>query len=540
MLDNVNMYRRRFAALFSDFTSGQKTVLVLAVAGLVVGGLTFSTWAGTPSYVPLYGNLSAEDAAAVTQELSSKGISYKLGSGGTSVLVPKKDVYQVRLDMSAKGLPAAGSAGYSLLDKQGITTSEFRQRVDYQRALEGELSNTIKAIEGVSAVTVHLVIPEDDLFAKDAKKPSASILVTMAGSRSLTAGQVQAIVHLTASGVEGLAPEDVTVADATGRVLSAPGQGGAADSDAQTQQTTAFQDRLARSLEEMLEPLVGAGHAVVRVSATLNYDERTSQTETFGKEGSPPVSARNVTENFTGTGGAGVGGVLGPDLLPTEPGEDSNTYTKTEDQQAFAVDKVTENVTKAPGTLERLSVAVLLDGKAKNAANRAEIERLVAAAAGLDANRGDTVEIGRMPFDTSADKEEAKQGAAREAAERQDQLMSLVRTVGTLLIVAIVLLLAYRSARKSTRAMIATPVELPVGMPLRALGAPAPTAGGAQVAQGSQGSRELDLSSLAAAGSHEPETEARSALQPQINELIEKQPDEVAQVLRSWLADRRS
>ncbi|MGC1513862.1 MAG: flagellar basal-body MS-ring/collar protein FliF [Acidimicrobiales bacterium] len=536
MLNNVKAYRARFDALFAGFTSGQKTVLVLAVAGLMIAGLTFNRWAGTPSYVSLYSNLSSGDAAAVTQELTSKGVSYKLGDGGTAVLVPRKDLYQVRLDLSAKGLPGAGSAGYSLLDKQGITTSEFRQRVDYQRALEGELSNTIMAIEGVSAVTVHLVIPEDDLFAQDTKKPTASILVTMAGSRSLTTGQVQAVVHLTASGVEGLAPEDVTVADATGRVLSSPGQGGSADTDAQAQQTSSYQDRLARSLEDMLEPLVGAGHAVVRVSAAMNYDERTSQTETFGKENAPPVAANNVTENFTGLGNA-VGGVLGPDTLPTDPSGESNTYSKTEDQQTFAIDKVTENVKKAPGTLERLSVAVLLDGKAKNATNRAEIERLVSAAAGLDANRGDTVEIGRMPFDTSAGKEEAKEGAARAAAEKQDQLMALVRNVGALLIVAMVLFLSYRSARKSSRAMVTTPIELPTGIPLRAISAsPNPP-------RVSNGSQALDLGALTAGYEElepEPAPEIRPAVQPQINELIEKQPDEVAQVLRSWLADRRS
>ncbi len=534
MLNNVKQYRDRFSILFDGFTSGQKTILALALAGLLIAGLTFSRWAGTPSHVALYSNLSSADASAVTQELTSKGVTYKLGDGGTSVLVSKKDVYQVRLDMSAKGLPSAGSAGYALLDKQGITTSEFRQRIDYQRALEGELSNTIKAINGVSAVTVHLVIPEDDLFAKDAKKPTASILVTMAGSKTLTSGQVQAVIHLTASGVEGLAPEDVTVADAAGRVLSAAGEGGGAGSDAQNEQISAYQDRLARSVEEMLEPLVGKGQAIVRVNASMNFDERSSTTETFGKEDAPTVASSNTTEKFTGSGSS-VGGVLGPDTLPTDPTGAANDYTKEEDQKTFAVDKVTENIKKAPGTIERLSVAVLLDGKAKNATNRAEIERLVSAAAGLDLNRGDTVEIGRIPFDSSANKDAVKQQAAQAAAQKQDELMALVRNVGVLLIVAIVLFMAYRSARKSSRAMISTPLELPTGMPLRAL-----SAYGGSALPARSNKEDIDTVTAAVAILEERAPAARAAVQPQINELIDKQPDEVAQVLRSWLADRRT
>ncbi len=532
MLDHLTKYRSQFLKLFNGFTSGQKTILAMAVAGLLIAGLTFSRWAGTPAYTTLYSNLSSADASAITQELTSKGVSYKLGEGGTSILVSQDNVYQARLDLSAKGLPTAGSAGYSLLDKQGITTSEFRQRVDYQRALEGEISNTIKAINGVSDVAVHLVIPQDDLFSQDAKKPTASILVTMTGSTTLNSGQVQAIVHLTAASVEGLAPENVTVADSSGRVLSAPGQSGGADTEAQVQQTTAYQDQLARSIEEMLDLVVGTGRAVVRVNAAMNFDERVSQSETFGKETAPAVAASNSDETFTGNGNA-VGGVLGPDAVPIDPSGSSNSYSKNDTQQTFAVDKVTENVKKAPGTLERLSVAVLLDGAAKNAANRAEIERLVSAAAGLNVDRGDTVEISRMPFDASATKEQKAQEAAKAAAQRQDQLMALVRNIGVVLIVLIVLFLAYRSARKAGRVAVSTPLELPTGMPLRALSAYDPKLLGA-------GNEDLALDDLTTSPEIQEEIPAKPKLQPQIDELIDKQPEEVAQVLRSWLADRRS
>src|SRR5438270_816285 len=136
-------------------------MLGLAMAAVVLGGYFFTQWAAQPTWTPLYGNLSSTDAGSVTQELKSKGVQFKLADGGATVMVPQAQVYQLRLDMSAKNLPTGGSQGYALLDKQGITTSEFRQRVDYQRALEGELARTIGAIDGVAGADVHLVIPAD-------------------------------------------------------------------------------------------------------------------------------------------------------------------------------------------------------------------------------------------------------------------------------------------------------------------------------------------------------------------------------------------
>src|SRR6266545_6419966 len=196
---DVTVARRRAAGVWSGFTSGQKTTLGLAVAAVVLGGWFFTKWAAQPTWTPLYGNLSATDAGSVTQELSSKGVQYKLSDGGATVLVPQASVYQLRLDMSAKGLPTGGSQGYALLDKQGITTSEFRQRVDYQRALEGELARTIGAIDGVAGADVHLVIPADAVFADDSRKPSASVLLrpTTQGKK-FGSDQVRAIVNLVA------------------------------------------------------------------------------------------------------------------------------------------------------------------------------------------------------------------------------------------------------------------------------------------------------------------------------------------------------
>ena len=548
---DVTTARRRAATVWSGFTSGQKTTLVLAIAAVVVGGYFFTTWAAQPTWTPLYGNLSATDAASVTQELAGKGVRYKLGDGGATVLVPQADVYQLRLDMSAKGLPAGGSQGYALLDKQGITTSEFRQRVDYQRALEGELSRTIEAIDGVAGADVHLVIPADDVFADDSRQPSASVLLRPSTpGQKFGNNQVRAIVNLVAGSVEGLSPEAVTVADSAGHVLSAPGEGGLdASGDAQAAQARTFEDGLARSLEEMLAPVTGAGGAVVRVNADLDFDERSITTERFDQpptgQTAPVVNESTSNETFAGPGAStAAGGVLGTTGQPPAAGAAStaNNYQKEQAERSFAIGKVTEQVKSAPGKVSRLSVAVLLDDKVQVAP--AEITNLVNAAAGINSERGDLVSVQAMAFDRSAVEAAAKEEKAAAAAESKAQLFSLVRTGGVLLIVLVALFLAWRSAKKAGVTRYPVPGVLSSGpvqadalhAALNALGATAPatapSALDAAEGRGIGGGARYDGERAA--------LPSAPAVNDELAELIERQPDEVASILRGWLADRRS
>ena len=520
---DVNALKSRAKDLFAGFTPGQRTVLGIAVLAVVLGGYLFTKWASEPTYAALYSNLDPADASEITEELSARGVPYQLGANGTSVMVPQDSVYQLRLDMSSKGLPSGGSVGYSLLDKQGITTSEFRQRVDYQRALEGELSKTITAIEPVDAATVHLVIPSEDLFAEDEQKPSASVLVSTGSDATLTPGQVQAVVHLVSSSVEGLSPDDVTVADTTGRVLSVPGEDGmiAAAGDARSQQTAAFEGNLADSIQQMLTPVVGTGRAVVRVKASLDFDRVETTTERFENPAAGPLTLAESTseERFTGTStDGGAAGALATEATPIEEG-DQNDYQKTEAERQFAVGKVTEEVLAAPGGVERLSVAVLLDDKVVSAGDMEEVQKLVTAAAGLDPNRGDSVEISRMTFDTSAADAAKKELETGEAGDP----LGMARNVGAVLIVLVVLALAYRSARQSAK--LRYPIAVPIDLPRAELAAESLT----------------DAALPASDAVPLPATaESRPMVETHVGTLIDRQPEEVANLLRSWLADRRS
>lgn len=520
---DLERLKERASQALAAFTTGQKVTLAAVLVAVLLGGYAFTSWASKPAMAPLFTGLEAQDAASVTEKLDAAGVRYELTDGGRSILVPRSQLYDLRLKMSAAGLPASSTSGYALLDKQGITTSEFRQRVDYQRALEGELTRTIQAIDGVSAATVHLVIPKDDLFADDERRPTASVLVKTAPGKKLTSGQAQAIVHLVSSSVEGLQPGDVTVADSTGAILSAPGRDGvnAAAGDARAEQTAAFEESLARSVQDMLTPLVGPGGAVVRVKADLDFDHRATTTERYeqGAQSATPVAESTTKETYTGTG-TQVGGVLGPDPSVTIPNGGNNTYSKEQTQRTNAVGKVTETVEAAPGSVRRMSVAVLLNGTARRGLDEREVEDLVRAATLLDTERGDEIKVTTMSFDDTAAKAAKAELADAEAAKRRSALLDTIRTAGTLLAVGIGLAVLARRSRRPRR----DPVPLPAGASLPALAA--------------HEAAVLDedgepVAALVPAPGH-------PVLQDEIAELVDRQPEEVAQLLRGWLADRRS
>ncbi len=348
MTDRLPAPVRKVGDSFKSFTPGQKAVTVAAVLALLVGGYFFATWASKPSYSALFSNLSSKDASAIVESLQKSGTAYELANGGGTILVPKDQVYDLRLQLSGEGLPGESETGYALLDQQGITTSDFMQHTNYQRALEGELSSTIKAIEGVEAATVHLVIPQKDVFADDQNKTTASVLVQSSANEPLSNQQVQAIVHLVASSVEGLDPEQVTVAGADGKILSTGGgaavaSGGDSGSDSQT---VAFQNRLNASLQNMLDSVVGPGHAVVTTTAELDYDQTETTSERYTSDPSVAALSESISREAYNGNGTGTGGVLGPDNIQVPSGMTSSSgtgqYEQSNTVRNNAVNKTTE------------------------------------------------------------------------------------------------------------------------------------------------------------------------------------------------------
>lgn len=527
MPDLLNHAKNRATTLFAGFTTGQKTMTGLAVFALIVGAVMFSSWASRPTYGPLFTNLAPTDAAAITQKLTADKISYRLADSGTTVMVPVNDVYSERIKLAAAGLPGNGQSGYSLLDKEGITTSQFTQQVDYQRALEGELSKTISAIDGVSAATVHLVIPQQNVFADSSEQPSASVLVAMVPGQALNPTQVQAVVHLVASSVQGLDPANVTVTDSHGDVLAAPGTSSAqlAAGDSRQQETDAFDNDVAKSLQEMLAQVIGPNHAVVRVTADLDFDQKTSTSQTYPNPKPVPLNQSSSTESFNGTGAPPVGGTLSSSsatqAAATPSSSGPSTYSNTQTGTNYAVDQVTQQITQAPGAVNHLSVAVAIDSRATGV-NPATVQQLVATAAGIQPARGDKVDVAVVPFDTSVAAQAQKELKAAASAKAHQQLFSEAKTAALLLGVLLVLGFVLRSARRAPQRLpIAISPELTLEPGHRALEA-----------------SPDDLVAADHAPVHVPRAEP-TAVAAVTRQLNSAQPEAVAGLLRDWLSDAR-
>jgi flagellar M-ring protein FliF len=515
---------KRIWAGFLAFTPGQKVVSVAVILGLAIGGFAFSTWASKPKYAPLFTNLAPADASAIIDKLNANKTPYQLAANGTEVMVPQSQVYPLRLTMSSAGLPTSGSAGYSLLDQEGITTSEFKQHVDYQRALEGELSKTIKSIRGVTDASVHLAIPQQTVFDDGTKKPTGSVLLTTDTGVTLSSGQVQSVVNLVSSSVPGLAPDQVSISDASGKVLSTAGDtAGSVASDARTQATQDYNKRLASSVQQMLDQLVGQNHAVVTVNADLDFDKNSTVSQSYVyASGVPPLAETNTSETYGGNqpNTAGVLGAASPSPSAVPGASTGAGYNKQSSTKNNAVGQVTETRNAAPGKVRTLSVAVLLDKNAP-AVDQAAVKQLVSSAVGLDTKRGDTLALASAPFDTSAATAQAqaasKAAAADAAAKRSARMMSLVKTGGVIVLVVavvIVALIVNRRRRKPEEpvddidAFLSTLNDAPGSLP-----PPPPDVIPPQSA----------------------ENATHAARQRDLIELADSRPADVARVLRTWL-----
>ena len=457
----------RLAAYVKGFSAAQRTIAILVIAALLLGGIALASWLGKASYAPLFTGLAAADASSITDQLQTDGVPYQLTDGGATILVPQAQVYSERLKAASNGLPSSNEGGYSLLDKMGVTSSEFQQDVTYKRAMEGELAKTIGAMDGVQTATVQLAIPEKTVFVSEEKDPTASVFIATKNGAELSTDQVQAIVHLTSAAVEGMQPTDVSVVDAKGQTLSAVGTGAtgsgadqAADYDAST----------SKKVQDLLDTTLGVGNASVVVSATMNQNSgtRTSESYTTPTTGPVALNESSTTEQYgsgSGAAGSGATGVLGPDNIAVPNGTASSGtgddgYTNESATKNNAVDHTTETTQLPAGGLSRQTISVALNSKATAVqnANLQSINDLVSAAAGVDQTRGDQVRVAMMDFDTSTADRAAKALKEQQQADQQEALWSSIRTAGIvvgalLALIALFVFLARRSRKQEREAV---------------------------------------------------------------------------------------
>lgn len=373
--------------------------IALAAAGVALLVLVFLLFrmATRPSYELMMSGLDPSDTGKITASLDEKGIAYELRNNGTAVAVEKASTADARIALSESGMPGADKPGFELFDKQKLGTSDFQQKVNYQRALEGELSRTVSGVDGVSDAQVRLTLPEDDLFAEESRKPTAAVLID-GGASGLDPASVRGVARLVASSVEGLDNGDVTITDSSGALLW-PAAGGAGGGALSKQAVEARYEReVEASLDGLLARTIGPDKGRVEVQADVNADRSTQSKLEYAKKGTP-LERDSEREQLGGGGAAGgASGAAGNIPSYAQGGAaGASEYKRDSENTTYGVDKTVTRTKIAPGAVNRQAVALVVDD-AVPASDVSQLERAVAAAAGIDAERGDTIETSRIPF----------------------------------------------------------------------------------------------------------------------------------------------
>ncbi len=531
---NLQAVRSSVTGSVTRMNGPQRLTLGFAFVATLAAMFAVTRLTGGTPMATLYADLEPESAAAVVEQLDSQAVPYELLDGGRVIKVPAAQVDSVRLELSSQGLPDSGE-GWSILDQQGITTSEFDQRVGYQRAMEGELARTIGAIDGVQEASVHLVIPKDDLFAADDVKASASVLLVTKSDQELAPMQVQAIVNLVSSAVEGMTPDQVSVTDQSGRILAAPGDSGAVaglQGDSQLRARREYESELETDLESLLSTVVGPGLAQVNVTADLDFDSVQTTSEQYepikGEDGSQTLlNQTSRQELYRDAAAAGETGVLGVETPGTDAtgavtstttagagtNDTSVKYSLDEKAADYAMNTVVTTADTAPGQVKQLSVAVLRDETAVDATRVTDIQDLVAAAAGINAERGDTLAVSLLPINEQVRATIEAANTPEEVESSGLDLIGLIRTIGTVIVALVVILFGLKSLKRDGGRKVIDSV------PLSELDDTLPA---------------LSAGALGEMGLMEPEEEP---VENRLQSLIANQPDDVAGVLRSWLND---
>ncbi len=521
--------------LRSDFASAsvpQYAALGLMAVAVVILALWFVNWSTSTTWEVVASGLTPEQAAEVGEQLGSAGIDHRFANGGSAVEVPTGAGDDARVALGDLATPAGGVEGYELLDEQGFMISSFRQKIDYQRAVEGELTRTILSMDDVTSAAVHLAVPEQRLFADEQDLTRASVVV----GGPVTQSTVESIANVVASAVPGLDPANVTVADTSGRILSGGNDTGFSR-DQQLRMQEVFEAQLEVAAESMLSVALGPGRAVVRVTADLDFDELESEVVTYETEAQVTLREQRLDEAFTGDNTVPLG-TLGTAEDVTDAGElagdSGSAYLRQEVNSEFGVPTTRTVSRQAPGEVQRISVAVIVDQTLDPPPDTTALEPLVAAAVGIDPERGDSIVVQSMAFDEVPEGDDAPdQLAAGPEPGGLEPILGYARTGAAVIGMILALLFLRKGLRTLLPAQVREPVEIePATLAQLTASAGEPDAGAAA---------PVEATAVVPAVSPPPAAEAGAP--PGSNttidmlDLIDSQSDEVAHLLRDLVAD---
>ena len=524
----------------------------------------------------LYTELDQQDSGAIVQKLDAMKVPYEVDSNGGLIRVPSDQVGKIRMQMAAEGLPKGGNIGYEIFDqKEGFGTTSFVQSINHLRALEGELARTISSLNPIESARVHLVLPQRELFSHGEQTATASIFIKTRNGAVLSREQIAAIQHLIAAAVPQLQPNQVSIVDDRGNLLARPSTGpGGGAGDSTEDMRMAFEQAQARKIEDLLAQTLGYGKVRAQVSADLDFDRITTNSEIYDPESQVVRSTQTTDDQSTnsegGGSGGGAGGNGGPvsvtNGLPANPaavannlsgGEKSNNKnTHNEETINYEINKVVRNQVRESGQVKRLSVAVVVDGTYKTEGEGKDakttytprsddemkkIRDLVASAVNLDTNRGDTIVVDNMQFAQSAD--------VKGDAGESDLLMGVPKAdifhaVETLVLALIGLLVVLLVVRPILRRVFDSADVGGGEQGLLAGGSggyagtaqlPAPGAMSAMAGEGggdasnaeSEIERMIDISRV--------EGRVKASSLRKVGEIVDKNPEEAVNVIRNWM-----
>jgi len=515
-MPNVNTLRDFWRSL----EPRAQMTLVGSMLAVVVVMYGIYHFASQPSYSTIQTGLDPSSTGRITSALAAAGVTYKLENGGTAIAVKSGQESQAQVALGSAGLANGGHVDFSLFDKSSLSTTDFQQQVNYQRALEGQIANTIEGISGVDSAQVQLVLPKDQLFQDQASQATASI--TLDAPLGLAPSSVQGIAHMAASSVQGLDPQNVTITDQTGAMLWPTGDGtGLGGAPSKLAAEDAYASQLSSRIDALLTNILGPGKAEARVNADLNVDKTTTDSVTYDHTHPPVILDRSASQETLKSAGGGSGGLsgtagninaggTGTSYPGGAAGNGNSNYLNKSEQVQNGVDKTVSHTEVAPGAINRLDVALLID-KSVSGADVTAVQNAVSSMVGLDPSRGDTITTSTLAFAKPATGSAAGGGIAGLGSP-----IDMAKTGGAAIAAIVFLLLVRRNLKRRESDPVAPEPrwlkEITQATPIAQLGSGA-----------SQATAVMP--------------ERRQQMQTTAEEIVKSQPDAVAMQVAQWMSE---
>src|ERR671936_1451935 len=492
--------------LLQNTSTKGKIGMAAAAVGVLIVAILLMKMATSPSYSTIATGIDPAQTGKMTAALDQKGIKWKLVNNGTGIAVDAGQTATARVALAEQGLPQNGQAGFELFDKQKLGASNLQQQVTYQRALEGELSQTIGQVQGVTGAQVNLVLPQEQLFSDQNSTAKASVLLNT-GGQALDPNSVRGIAQLVAGGGQGPSLQNVSITDSTGQLLwpTADSLGSGPSANLKQAAQSRYDQQLGSQLQALLDQTVGAGKGTVQVNADLNVDQTSKDALVYAKKG-VPLTSHKQNEILKGSGGAsgtsGTGANI-PSYAGAGGSGGNNNYNNKIQDDTFGVSKTVSHTKVAPGTVNKLDVAVLID-KSVPPATVAQLQSALGAAAGITPKRGDTITVSQVAF--------AKQPAPTTPKTPMNPIGYAKYVLMGLALMAFLFFMMRHLKKREDETLMRKPTWL------SEIEAPTPL-------------KELEASAEAQL----PGPPAGSPIKKGVEELADRSPDRVAQQVRIWM-----